>query len=59
MSSVWANMGAAQLGREIGAGRLCPVDLTEAFLDAIAAHPYRDRIYARTMRITVGKLRCR
>ncbi len=50
MSSVWANMGAAQLGREIGAGRLCPVDLTEAFLDAIAAHPYRDRIYARTMR---------
>ena len=36
---------AAALGREIDAGRLCPVDLTEAFLDAIAAHPDCDRIY--------------
>ena len=37
---------AAELGRAIGAGELDPVALTEAFLDAIAAHPDAGRIYS-------------
>ena len=39
---------AAELGREIEAGRADPVELTEAHLDAIAAHTDGGRIYART-----------
>ncbi len=42
---LWAT--AADLGRGIGAGQIDPVALTQAYLDAIAAHPMRDRIYAR------------
>ena len=37
---------AADLGRAIGAGEIDPVALTEAYLDAIAAHPDSARIYA-------------
>lgn len=48
MSARWAQMTAAELGREINGGRISPVDLAEAHLDAIAAHPHRDRIFART-----------
>lgn len=40
-------MTAAELGREIGAGRIDPVELAESFLAAIAAHPEGARIYAR------------
>ncbi|MEO1239741.1 MAG: amidase family protein, partial [Pseudomonadota bacterium] len=40
--------GAGALGREIGAGQLDPVTLTEKVLDAIASHPMAPRIYART-----------
>lgn len=43
----WSNMGAGDLGRAIAAGKAGPVDLTEHFLAAIAAHPAADRIYAR------------
>ena len=43
----WLGMTAADLGRGIGAGEIDPVDLTGAYLDAIEAHPLRDRIYAR------------
>ena len=43
----WLNMSAANLGRGIGAGRIDPVELTESFLDAIAAHPDHARIYSR------------
>ncbi|WP_102225525.1 amidase [Acidimangrovimonas sediminis] len=43
----WLRMSASDLGRGIGAGRIDPVALTQAFLDAIAAHPDSDRIYAR------------
>ncbi|MFN7051528.1 MAG: amidase family protein, partial [Gemmobacter sp.] len=43
----WLGRRAADLGRAIGAGKLHPVELTEAFLDAIAQHPEADRIYAR------------
>lgn len=39
---------AADLGRAIGAGQTDPVELAEAYFDAIAAHPHRGRIYART-----------
>ena len=44
----WADMTAADLGRGIAAGRIDPVELTQAFLDAIEAHPDSDTIYART-----------
>ncbi|MDZ4093946.1 MAG: amidase family protein [Paracoccaceae bacterium] len=44
----WLWMTAGDLGRGIGEGRIHPVELTEAYLDAIAAHPDAARIYART-----------
>lgn len=44
----WQKMGAARLGREIGAGRLDPVELCDGFLNAIADHDLADRIFART-----------
>ncbi|MBK0326261.1 amidase [Rhodobacteraceae bacterium F11138] len=43
----WLKMSAGDLGRAIGAGKIDPVDLTCAYLDAIDVHPARDRIYAR------------
>lgn len=48
MQQDWLKMTAADLGRGIAAGRINPVALTEAFLDAIATHPLAPRIYART-----------
>ena len=36
------HMTAADLGRAIGAGRIHPVELAEAFLEAIDAHPLGD-----------------
>ena len=48
MTGTWANLTASELGREIGKGRIHPVELTEAFLDAIDNHPLSPRIYART-----------
>jgi aspartyl-tRNA(Asn)/glutamyl-tRNA(Gln) amidotransferase subunit A len=48
MTGTWANMTACELGREIDRGRIHPVELTEAFLDAIDSHPLAPRIYART-----------
>lgn len=45
---------AAEIGRAIGAGQADPVEVAEAFLAAIAAHPHRDRIYARA---TPGRAR--
>jgi aspartyl-tRNA(Asn)/glutamyl-tRNA(Gln) amidotransferase subunit A len=47
MTGTWAHMTAADLGREIGEGRIHPVELTEAFLDRIETHPLAPRIYAR------------
>jgi aspartyl-tRNA(Asn)/glutamyl-tRNA(Gln) amidotransferase subunit A len=47
MSDDWHTTSAADLGRGIGAGKIDPRELTESFLDAIAAHPDTDRIYAR------------
>ncbi|MEM6479597.1 MAG: amidase family protein, partial [Pseudomonadota bacterium] len=43
----WLTQTAAAQGRAIGAGRLDPVALTEAYIDAIKAHPMAARIYAR------------
>lgn len=43
----WLKMTASELGRAIGAGEIDPVALCEAYLEAIEAHPLRDRIYAR------------
>ena len=43
----WRWMTAADLGRAIGAGDIDPVALTDVYLDAIDAHEFRDRIYAR------------
>lgn len=45
MSDGWLWMTAADLGRGIETGAIDPRDLTEAYLDAIAAHPDADRIY--------------
>ena len=47
MSGTWAHMTAADLGRGIGAGKINPVELAEAFLDRIESHPLAPRIYAR------------
>ena len=44
----WRDLSAADLGRGIASGGIDPVDLAEAFLDAIAAHPEAPLIYART-----------
>ena len=41
-------MSASDLGRAIGAGSLDPVEITEAYLEAIAAHPEAKRIYTMT-----------
>ena len=43
----WLWKSAAELGRGIGKGEIDPVDLTRTYLDAIKAHPMRDRIYTR------------
>ncbi|MEM6305781.1 MAG: amidase family protein [Pseudomonadota bacterium] len=43
----WLTMTAADLGRGIAAGEIDPIALTQTYLDAIDAHPLRDRIYAR------------
>ena len=43
----WLTMTAADLGRGIGEGQIDPVTLCKTYLDAIDAHPLRDRIYAR------------
>ncbi len=47
MQQDWLWMTAADLGRGIAAGDIDPVDLCEVYLQAIDAHPLRDRIYAR------------
>ena len=36
MSGSWSRMTALDLGRDIGAGRINPVELTEFFLDRIS-----------------------
>ncbi len=41
----WLHMTAGDLGREIAAGTILPTALTQVYLDAIADHPARDRIY--------------
>jgi aspartyl-tRNA(Asn)/glutamyl-tRNA(Gln) amidotransferase subunit A len=43
----WLKMTAADLGRGIGSGQIDPLRLCQTYLDAIQAHPLRDRIYAR------------
>ncbi len=43
----WLMMTAADLGRGIESGSIDPVALCKTYLDAIDAHPLRDRIYAR------------
>ena len=48
MTHTWSHMTAAHLGRAIESGKINAVELTEYFLDAIAAHPMGPRIYART-----------
>jgi len=45
--SDWLAMSASNMGRAIGRGEIDPVDLLQAHFEAIAAHPLRDRIYAR------------
>ncbi|WP_166418070.1 amidase [Cochlodiniinecator piscidefendens] len=47
MSAEWLTMSMAALGRGIAKGEIDPVDLTQTYLDEIAANPISDRIYAR------------
>lgn len=47
MSRSWFHMTAAELGREIGKGRINPVELTEAFLERLQEHALTKRVYAR------------
>ncbi len=48
MGKDWRTMPAAELGRGIGDGSIHAVELAEAVLEAMAAHPETPRIYART-----------
>jgi aspartyl-tRNA(Asn)/glutamyl-tRNA(Gln) amidotransferase subunit A len=41
----WLTTTAADLGRGIARGQIDPVALTQTYLQAIADHPHRDRIY--------------
>lgn len=43
----WLKASASDLGRGIEAGEIDPRDLTEAYLNAIDTHAFKDRIYAR------------
>ena len=43
----WLTMTAADLGRGIAEGQIDPVALCRTYLEAIDAHPLKDRIYAR------------
>lgn len=43
----WTEKSASEQGRAIERGELDPVELTQSYLDKIAAHPLGDRIYAR------------
>ena len=47
MAKNWLWMTAADLGRDIAAGRINAMELTEAFLDAASVHEHGPRIYAR------------
>lgn len=44
----WLWASAADLGRGIESGDIDPLDLTEAYLTAIEAHQFSNRIYARS-----------
>ena len=48
MTKSWSSLSASDLGREIGQGRINPVELTEYFLEKIATHEHSTRISART-----------
>lgn len=50
MTPDWLSRTAADQGRAIGAGELCPLALSEAYLEAAEAHPMGTRIYARMTR---------
>jgi aspartyl-tRNA(Asn)/glutamyl-tRNA(Gln) amidotransferase subunit A len=50
MRANWQWMSAADLGRGIEAGDICPVALAETYLEAAESHPHRDRIFTRLMR---------
>ncbi len=47
LSADYLKKNAASLGRSIDAGEVDPVQLTQAYLNAIEDHPDSDRIYAR------------
>ncbi len=54
MSGDWLGMTASDLGRGIAEGRIDPLDLAEAFLEAASSHPVAPRVYAR---LTPGRAR--
>ena len=54
MVKAWHQMTALELGREIGAGAIDPVDLTDYFLDRIAAEDPDHLVY---LRLTTDRAR--
>lgn len=46
MADNWLKMSACDLGRSIESGAIDPVDLTDAYLDAIDANAFASRIYS-------------
>lgn len=50
MTDSTLTFSAVFLGKAIEAGTICPLALTESYLDAIETHPMGQRIYARTTR---------
>ena len=48
----WLSMSATDLGRGIGRGEIDPVALTGAYLDAIEAHPLKNKVYSA---VTAGR----
>lgn len=49
MTREWNRQSAADLGRGIAAGAICPVELVEYFLEAAQTHRFGPRIFARCM----------
>ncbi|MHA6265637.1 amidase [Aliiroseovarius sp. CAU 1755] len=47
MNNAWLTMSMGDLGRGICSGEINPIALTQTFLEAIKAHKFADRIYAR------------
>ena len=46
---------ATKIGQKISTGRVCPIELTEAYIEEIQASPYSKSIFTTVMRDTAIK----